>query len=378
MHQRNRGTQGFGLFDNQTGNLVRHTQEKPILRYIKKNPSSDILFHHRIPTSTINIKNACHPFSTGDRYKTNYILIHNGWITNDIELFQEHSKNGISYTSMQKDLSFNDSECLLWDFARYKENDQAFMQARGAVAFICMALNEQEGDKLYFYHNGSEPLRMQLDESGIILASEGEGESVPEDYLFCFDYRTRLLTFEKLFVAAYSNSSYSHGGFSRNDEDYRRWKEDDDDELALVRHTASSHSTFDDEDSEVRAGAAEREIDLFSHPMHRDGIKELWPQNAPFKYQKAVMNYYNRLLLAKNGDYDDALIQMEADESKLERRLKEVVRPKSIKKWAHKLQTCKIAQDMLLEHPFFNGDSRVDPSFIAGENIETRQMGFVA
>ena len=77
-NQKTRGQQGFGLYDVDRNHLVRSTTEHGIMKYLKKNLSKQILFHHRWPTSTDNVKNACHPFSTGDHFKTNYVLVHTG------------------------------------------------------------------------------------------------------------------------------------------------------------------------------------------------------------------------------------------------------------------------------------------------------------
>src|SRR4051812_11361997 len=73
--QKHRGVEGFGVFDYQEKNLIRSTTERGIKKWLKRYPSSNILFHHRLPTSTDNVKNACHPFSTKDVFRTNYVLV---------------------------------------------------------------------------------------------------------------------------------------------------------------------------------------------------------------------------------------------------------------------------------------------------------------
>src|ERR1035438_6686564 len=137
--QRIRGTQGFGLYDRTEGNLVKDTTEKGILKWVKKYDSSDILFHHRTPTSTENVKNACHPFSTGKYFKNNYVVIHNGWILNSEALKVKHELEGIKYTSVQPNGDFNDSEALAWEFALYMEGKIPEMRCYGAVAMIAIA-----------------------------------------------------------------------------------------------------------------------------------------------------------------------------------------------------------------------------------------------
>lgn len=159
-----------------------------------------------MPTSTINVRNACHPFSTGDIYETEYILIHNGMISNDVELANAHDKLGIEYHSNQPDGTFNDSEALLWDVAEYLEGKQDALKAYGMIAFICMAIPKdgRKHTKLYFGRNSQSPLHMQLDDTMIFLSSEGEGESIDTNTLYTYDYRTHVLKTSELTINSYN------------------------------------------------------------------------------------------------------------------------------------------------------------------------------
>ena len=196
--QRTRGTEGFGLFNGK--HLVHAAKEDRILNWLvkEKNESELIMFHHRRPTSTINVRKAAHPFSTKKYFgKNQYILVHNGYIGNDDELKAEHEKLGIKYQTILDDGTFNDSEALLWDVALYLEGKQPELKAYGGIAFTCMKLVGGKLDKLYFARN-SNPLNMARDKSGIMLSSEGEGEPIAQNTLHTWNYALKRLTKRKL------------------------------------------------------------------------------------------------------------------------------------------------------------------------------------
>lgn len=187
--QKARGSDGFGLFDYQFKNLVREPKEKNIVKWLDKYPSNSIVFHHRFPTSTKNVKSACHPFSTKDFFRTNYILVHNGVIYNDDELKKKHENMGIKYQSEQPDGSFNDSEALLWEVALFLEGKQDKIDTEGAVAFICMALGKgNKHDRIWFARN-TNPLNIVTADDGFFLSSEGEGKPIEPKTLYSYDYK---------------------------------------------------------------------------------------------------------------------------------------------------------------------------------------------
>lgn len=188
--------------------LRRSPKERKILGQLKGTPSSSILFHHRYPTSTENVKNACHPFSTQEFFDTNYVLVHNGMISNSHELKREHEKLGITYYSQQKNGSFNDSEALLWDVALYLEGKQDKLKAYGGIAFICLAMpkDKRTPSKLHFARNNS-PLMMDYKEGQmIVLASEGEGEEIKPDTLYSYNYKTTKLETKELEVPRWNKN----------------------------------------------------------------------------------------------------------------------------------------------------------------------------
>lgn len=234
--QRARGTQGFGLFDGEFMHMVKSASEDKILNWLCKYDSSLILFHHRFPTSTVNVKRAAHPISTKAYFdskagKTQYVMVHNGVIRNANDLFGDHQERGIDYITLLDDLTFNDSESLLWDFALTMEGKQPKMKAIGDMAFICLKIVNGKLDKMYFGRKGR-PLMLYRDQESFELSSEGRGISIPEDQLHTYGYKTKRLTLKymnftqyKPFVSNYTPqpACATYG----NDEEYERWKNGD-------------------------------------------------------------------------------------------------------------------------------------------------------
>jgi predicted glutamine amidotransferase len=147
--------------------------------------ATEVMFHHRIPTSTINVRNACHPFSTKDYFENQYVVIHNGVLHNEDLLKKEHDKLGIQYVSVQENGRFNDSEALAYDLARYFEGQVDTLTARGSIAFI--AVKRDEAGKpvcLFFGRNYGNPLKMKRTKYSLTLSSEGKGEDVEAHTLY--------------------------------------------------------------------------------------------------------------------------------------------------------------------------------------------------
>jgi hypothetical protein len=174
--------------------MVHAAKEDRILRWLVKYDSNLILFHHRNPTSTINIKRTAHPFTTYKYFgDTQYVLVHNGHINNSRILRTAHEKLGIKYQSKLHDGTFNDSESLLWDLALTLEGKQEGLQASGGIAFVCLKLVKGKLDKMYFGRNTS-PLNLFRDKNGIRLSSEGEGEPIDPHMLYTYNYELKRLT----------------------------------------------------------------------------------------------------------------------------------------------------------------------------------------
>lgn len=199
QEQRSRGLSGFGFFLPEINKLTHNTAENRILKLLGKTVASEIMFHHRIPTSTENIRNACHPFSTKDTFKHNYVMIHNGVIINDDTLADEHKKRGIKYVSAQKDGRFNDSEALMYDIALYLEGEQASLKAEGNIAFIMVENDENHKPlKLHFGRNSGSPLQMNFTDNELVLASQATPQddaiSILPNRHYIFDYETKKIS----------------------------------------------------------------------------------------------------------------------------------------------------------------------------------------
>lgn len=225
--QRTRGLEGFGLFDGQEMNIVRETKEDNILKWLCKYDSNLLMFHHRFPTSTDNVKKAAHPFATKKFFgKHQYILVHNGHITNAKELRTEHEKMGIQYQSVCNDGRFNDSEALLWDLALVLEGRKAKLEAAGGIAFICMRLKKGKLDKLYFGRNYN-PLMMRFTKTQVRLSSAGEGVLAERDKLYTYNYKNNKVFTVDMDIP-HSTYSYNtvpltgNNGHSRQ-PDYTNW-----------------------------------------------------------------------------------------------------------------------------------------------------------
>lgn len=325
--QRSRGTQGFGIFDGLKMNMVHETKENKILKWLVKYDSPLLLMHHRFPTSTVNVKQAAHPFSTKQHFGDNqYIMVHNGIITNDDELYVKHAKLGIRYHSLLDDLSFNDSEALLWDFALLMEGKQKELTAQGAQAFICLKLVKGKLEKMYFGRNHN-PLNMLRTKEGISLSSEGEGESILSDTLYTWNYDLRRLTTRPLEIkrtvyvtSSYTrpyeyNPSYDHtykgsgtqwGAWGKYDDDY-------DDERRYIPPTPKGY----DEEDELRleydeklhlylpaeAGLTFEEQELLDAGVELPTVAEI--EGTMSAYMAGANGYFEEAYWAMESDYQD-------------------------------------------------------------------------
>lgn len=231
MNQRNRGTQGFGIYDPDFQHIIKETKESKIKKWLKKHPSKEILFHHRFPTSTKNVKNAAHPFSTKDYFgDVEYILIHNGVISNSYELARQHTERGIEYSSVQPNGTFNDSEALLFDIALTLEGEQSEPKAIGSCAFIMIEKHKDDPklNKLHYYHNSVNPLFKRDTAKMWMLSStqEGNAQHVPVNVLYSYNYETEQTDHRLFYVetgrwnsAHYQSSSYEADRFIQTIQD---------------------------------------------------------------------------------------------------------------------------------------------------------------
>jgi predicted glutamine amidotransferase len=193
QNQKDRGQQGFGFVGLNAENIdtYRATYEKGIIKDLNHYQYDEILFHHRLPTSTENTLKTTHPFVC-DIDSKRYYFIHNGIIVNADKLKKKHSKKGIVYSS-EKNANFNDSEALAWDFCLWLNQKQKEIEAKGSVAFICLETDKKtnQAEKLYFYRNDASPLQMYKDKTLFLIASEGSYADIKKNWLYLWDYQKR-------------------------------------------------------------------------------------------------------------------------------------------------------------------------------------------
>lgn len=195
--------------------MVHHVRENRIKKLLKRAERKEVMFHHRYSTSTVDVRNACHPFSTKDHFDDNYVFVHNGVVQNPQELKAQHEKLGIKYVSTQPNGSFNDSEALMYDVVSYLEGKTDKMTAYGSIAFICIKMVDGKPSTLFFGHNSGNPLVMKKTKNSITVSSEGEGVALPIDTLHMYDYDTQLLRTTPMTIPRYkpyaSYSGYTPG-----------------------------------------------------------------------------------------------------------------------------------------------------------------------
>lgn len=212
--QRSRGSDGFGFYLPKQDRMTHAPQEHRIKRLLRRSPDTEILFHHRFPTSTDNVRNACHPFSTKDVFgDTQYIMVHNGWLTNAGRLKLDHEALGIRYVSEQTNGQFNDSEALMYDLALTLQGRQKSPIAIGPAAWIMIERFKGEAIKLHFGRN-TNPLKMVLNNKNLTLSSEGDGVSINPDTHYTYTYATGEITQTPLVIDdsfGYTYQNYKHG-----------------------------------------------------------------------------------------------------------------------------------------------------------------------
>lgn len=246
--QRHRGTNGFGFFLPASNRLTHNVKEGRILSLLKhREDESEVLFHHRFPTSTANVRNACHPFSTKDVFENNYVVVHNGVLRNESELKKKHDTQGIGYVSLQDNGRYNDSEALAYDVAQYLEGFKDTIDATGSIAFI--AIKRDKAGKpvtLFFARNSSSPLKMKRTRFSLTLSSEGEGELVDTNTLYSMSYDTLEIT-KRPCVIGTGWTSYNSGYTGGHGTGYHAPRPS----LAPASSYHAPFNDFDDEDDEL-------------------------------------------------------------------------------------------------------------------------------
>lgn len=247
--QRTRGTQGFGYVELKNGYVVsevRTRTEDEAMKKLNKSEADEILFHHRLPTSTPNIIESTHPILvSNDSLEYDYYVVHNGVISNDDELRAEHIKQGFEYTTdlkkqfvskknIYEETLWNDSEAVAIDFCLAIEKGKE-MTSKGSIAIVALQFEKTSGKAiaLYFGRNAGNPLKIENDKSFLSISSE-TGKDLDTDKLYRYDYATKKITDSKMKIGDYYNpmgyqswqdydwyKNYNKGKTNTKDEDLR-------------------------------------------------------------------------------------------------------------------------------------------------------------
>ena len=238
--QDHRGKEGYGyvacdLESKSISYFQREEDEETIVKALEslkdqEKVTNAILFHHRNPTSTPNLKECAHPIVVDHKdLEHTYFVVHNGVISNASEVRTKHIELGYEYTTdivtkkviTTKDKTyetvgleqFNDSESLAIDLARLIEGKIDKIDSRGSIAFIVLqATKDYKIKSLYYGRNSGSPLILEMDKHHLCLKSEGHGEEIKTHIIYHYDYASGDLTQKDAIFPSY----FSDTGYSRN------------------------------------------------------------------------------------------------------------------------------------------------------------------
>jgi len=290
--QRSRGTQGFGYVEIKNGVVVaevRTQTEKEIMEKLEKSEADEIMFHHRLPTSTPNIIESTHPIRVfNDNLKYGYYVVHNGVIRNDEELREQHVKDGFEYTTELKkqfvtnknvysEIMWNDSEAVAIDFCQAIETGKK-MTSEGSIAIVALQFEKDSGKAiaLYFGRNEGNPLKIENDANFLSISSES-GKDLKTDTLYRYDYSKNAISESKMTIGIYQTalSSWDYwenyyskkysGGYFDDNEDFEDEDEENfvwEDEEARARLLAEIEEAIMEGDEELASSLQEDLLDL--------------------------------------------------------------------------------------------------------------------
>lgn len=197
--QEHRGSKGFGavfIKEDNTFDVKRATEPIKALIDLNLNPSRMVLFHHRFPTSSANKINQTHPILVENgSLKNDYLVIHNGVLSNDDQLLKEHEELGFIYTTKTAN-QFNDSECVAIEVARFMEKQIDELNLQGSCAFVALQIDRESKKiiKTVYGTNGSNPIKAHLAPGKVFLSSEGIGTTITKDILYTINMKTFKVT----------------------------------------------------------------------------------------------------------------------------------------------------------------------------------------
>lgn len=239
--QKHRGTQGFGYVVIQNGHVVdvkRAKYEYHIREFLaQEDNASEILFHHRMPTSTENLEEVTHPIVVkNDLLDHNYYVVHNGVLFNEDEQKKEYEAMGFKYTtdiitktiteiggktiSEEETVGFNDSESFAIDLSLFLDGKKDEIESIGTIAFICIQTDKKNKVvAIHYGRNGGNPLVLEDNNDILFLKSLGGGKDVPEDVLHTSDYVTGNVTTRDVKIGSRNTNNWNYRGQGKDDED---------------------------------------------------------------------------------------------------------------------------------------------------------------
>lgn len=232
-HQATRGKKGYGFLEIVNGKVQevqRFETENQAEAAVKQSSASEILFHHRLPTSTPNEKDMTHPIVVKNKeLASDYYVIHNGVMRNEHTLKAKHEELGYEYTTLRQEITivksknhkkettvegFNDSEAFAIELARFLDGKSDKIDAVGTIAFICIE-TDHKGNVLSIHYgrNAGNPLVIENNGDLFFIKSEGnkDDEMVPVDRLHTIDYKTGTLLVKEVPIGRIQ--SYQESGY---------------------------------------------------------------------------------------------------------------------------------------------------------------------
>lgn len=322
--QKGRGTQGFGYIVVKNGkiqDIKRAKYEYYIKGFLdKEDGASEILFHHRQPTSTENLEEMTHPIVVKSHLLDhNYYVIHNGVLTNEDELKVKYEAMGFAYTTTIKKrtiteiagkvteesetVGFNDSESFAIDLALFLDNKKTSIESVGSIAFICYQTDKEDNIiKIHYGRNSGNPLVVEDNNDLFFIKSSGGGKEIDEDTLFSIDYKTNKVSEAKVSIGKRTEFGYYAGKEEKENSEsptrslslpllpekedfqdvHRRYSEDDDDYGGVE----SYYSMKKYEDGLAEIAQLEADISFAKSEL----------RNRETKYQEKL--YYKESLIA--------------------------------------------------------------------------------
>ncbi len=289
LQQKSRGREGYGYIAVEGGiikNIKRAKTEDEIKYYLMQEKAEEILFHHRYPTSTPNYEGTAHPIIVSNSaFEYDYIVVHNGVISNHAQLRKEHKELDFEYTTEYTEIEtteievifgnkseklapdkvtrtgkYNDSESLAWEFALVAEGWKDRLDIVGGSAIVVYKVRKDGVDgcigatieSMFYGSNSGRPLVLETQSLGkkkknkenkqdgfgqlVAIKSTGEGKDLDTDKLYqviTLDGVPQVSAVDFKIGRHFESSSYSESrkwdyNQSRNayDDDRDRWSRD--------------------------------------------------------------------------------------------------------------------------------------------------------